>query len=119
MLKIGEVVRNGFAVAIAGLLFACGEPPCERAQKSTTRLKELSRDCAVTPSEFDLDKCVEQISECSATELDALEAVYACRDGIDQCVAGKESDWIAKVLGCASPFNEVSESCRSAFAGSR
>jgi hypothetical protein len=102
--------------ALACLVFAaaCGPTPCERTRDSLKRFEEKASKCTSGAKVRTLSfaACEQNFGNCSAADLNLLDAYTKCLDAVPQCDPAKPMDFKAAADACEPTADQFVFSCQ-------
>lgn len=114
-------------VVASGL--GCGGDICDKADQASRNLANAAASCPsysagmdggvstfAFSSNYSKATCQNALRMCSAADQQALSNTFDCFSKVNQCVPGRENQFLGSVLSCVFTASSVSQACGTAFA---
>lgn len=98
-------------VALVSMVSGCASV-CDRLASPADKKGTCTN---VTTNAVTKSTCDANVSKCTADDLKAVNAFLDCYDALPVCASGKELEFAASMLTCASKTSSVSAACNAAL----
>ena len=109
-------MRIVLALATLALLALCGcGTACDREAAALKGAAQKASSCGgSSTSNFDTNKCNDNLHTCSSDDMAAINNFSACLEGLPNCTSDTQTSWSLSRLGCTTDLGKASLSCLNA-----
>ncbi|AKF84992.1 hypothetical protein MFUL124B02_08215 [Myxococcus fulvus 124B02] len=81
------------------------------------KVEACGTDTGMEGNDFDQDRCEDALEACSDSDKDQLSALADCIQGLPDCRAGSEMEWVDQFSACFQRTAGLSAACVAAAGG--
>jgi len=125
-MRIKGIAVTLFSLTAMSWLGCGGSGVCDKADQATRNLANAITGCpyfgggdgGVPIYNISINKtaCQNALNNCSAADQQALSKAFDCISGVNRCVAGQESQFLASLVPCYLDIANISQACQVAMA---
>ncbi len=106
-------MRIVLVLATLALVALCGcGTACDREASALKGAAEKGQPCGgSSASNFDANKCNNNLHTCSSDDIAAINNFSACLEGLGTCSPDTQTSWSLARLGCTTDLGKASLSC--------
>lgn len=98
-------------VVCAALLSGCGNA-CDHEKRASDSLNNKLQSCGSSASSsFDVNKCQNNLHQCSQDDITKLDGFASCLEGLQGCPPSTSGALAGGELGCLQQLSGISGAC--------